>query len=146
MQQGDVLLQQIDDGGEITVSGGLVEMSGGLETSAYLSLFGGNELDDGRADNSQTYWGNLSENIESRKYISETGHLLLSLESTVANLRRLEDAARRDLAWLLTEKVASSITVVAFMPGLNRVGLEITIIADGEESTFRFVENWKASI
>ncbi len=144
-QQGDVTLFQTDDDGEITVTGGLVEMSGGLETSAYLSLFGGNEDDDGRAENSANWWANIDEGETARQYRSETQNLLQSLPAIPANLRRIEDAAGRDLAWFLEENVASSVTVAASMPGLNRVRIVIDIEANGEESQFEFTENWKAT-
>lgn len=144
-QQGDVLLFQTTDNGEINVSGGIVEMSGGLETAAYLSLFGGNEDDDGRDESSATWWANLNETGDSRQYRSETQNLLQAIPSVPANLRRIEDAARRDLAWFLSDNIVSKITVTASMPGLNKVRIIIDIEAVGEESQFDFVENWKAS-
>lgn len=143
-QQGDVLLFQTTNNGDIKVSGGIVEMSGGLETAAYLSLFGGNEDDDGREDSTAAWWANLNETGDSRRYRSETQNLLQSIPSIPANLRRIEDAARRDLAWFLTDNVASKITVTASMPGLNKIRIVIDIEAVGEESQFDFVENWRA--
>ncbi|MAL49654.1 MAG: hypothetical protein CMH18_07840 [Methylophaga sp.] len=143
-QQGDVKLFQTDDGGNIIVEDGLVAMAGGLETAAYLSLFGGNEDDDGRSDNSLTWWGNLDENDPARQYRSETQHLLQALPLTTGNLRRIEDAALRDLTWLIGQNIASSVSVSATIPGLNRVKLTVDIEARGEESRFEFVENWKA--
>jgi phage gp46-like protein len=145
-QQGDVLLFQTDDGGEIIVEGGITTMTGGIETSAYLSLFGGNEDDDGRDENPHNWWANISEPDPTKEYRSETQHLLQALAATSGNLRRIEDAAKRDLEWFLTEKVASSVDVVASIPGLNRIKLTVTIEAIGDESTFEFVENWKASV
>lgn len=144
-QQGDVKLLQTADEGEINVENGIVEMSAGLGTAAYLSLFGGNEDDDGRADNPANWWGNLDEIDPVRQYRSETQHLLQALPATTGNLRRIEDAASRDLAWLVQNKAASSLTVAARMPGLNKIKLTINIEAVGEESSFEFVENWKAS-
>jgi len=143
-QQGDVSLFQTNDDGNITVEGGIVTMSGGLETSAYLSLFGGNEDDDGRADNRANWWGNIDEVDPSREYHSETQNLLQALPATSGNLRRIEDAANRDLSWFITNKVASSVTVTASIPGINKIKLTIDIEAQGEESSFEFVENWKA--
>lgn len=143
-QQGDVSLFQTNDEGNITVEGGIVTMGGGLETSAYLSLFGGDEDDDGRVDNPANWWGNIDETDPSKEYHSETQNLLQGLPATTGNLRRIEDAANRDLAWFITNKVASSVTVVASMPGINKIKLTIDIEALGEESSFEFVENWKA--
>lgn len=144
MQEGDVKLFQTDDDGNITVENGLVEMSGGLETSAYLSLFGGNEDDDGRADNQANWWANLDEVDPTRQYHSETQNLLQALAATTGNLRRIEDAAGRDLAWFVDSGVASSVSVSASIPGINRIKLTIDIEAVGQGSSFEFVENWKA--
>lgn len=143
-QQGDVSLFQTDDGGDITVEGGIVEVGGGLETAAYLSLFGGNEDDDGLAGNPANWWGNIDEVDPAREYHSETQRLLQSLPATSGNLRRVEGAANRDQDWFITSKVASSIAVSASIPGINRIKLTIEIEAQGEEYIFEFVENWKA--
>jgi phage gp46-like protein len=145
-QQGDVKLFQTDNDGEINVRDGLVQMGGGLETAAYLSLFGGNEDDDGLAENTKTWWGNLDEIDPARQYRSETQNLLRAIPATSGNLRRIEDAAGRDLAWFITERVASSISVSASIPGVNRIKLTVDIEADGDESRFEFVENWKANV
>lgn len=142
----DVLLYQTDDGGEMDTVGGVVTLSPGLETAAYLSLFGGNEADDGRKDSASQYWGNLGETDPARQYRSETQHLLRALPATSGNLKRVEDAANRDLAWFLSERVASSVAVSVALVGLNRVSFTITIEAVGTESRFEFVENWKASV
>lgn len=144
-QQGDVTLFQTTDDGEIIVVNGLVSMSSGLETAAYLSLFGGNEDDDGRATNPLNWWGNIGENQPVMQYHSETQFLLTGLPATTGNLRRIEDAVTRDLAWFLNEKVASSVIVVVTMPEVNRVKIAVAIEANGLESDFEFVENWKAA-
>ncbi len=143
-QQGDVSLFQTDDEGEIIVEGGIVTMSGGLETSAYLSLFGGDEDDDGRADSPTNWWANIDEVDPSREYHSETQNLLQAIPATTGNLRRIEDAANRDLSWLITNKVASTVNAAASIPGINKIKLTIDVEARGEESSFEFVENWKA--
>lgn len=144
-QQGDVLLYQTVDGGEINADDGIIEMSGGLETAAYLSLFGGNEDDDGQQDNPHNWWGNIDETEPEKHYRSETQNLLQALPATSNNLKRIEDAARRDLAWVLTSGAASEITAVAAIPAVNALQLTVTIQAVGQESTFIFSENWKAA-
>jgi phage gp46-like protein len=144
-QQGDVLLEQTNDDGEITVENGLVQMTGKFETAAYLSLFGGNEDDDGRPDNEKTFWGNLSEINPSFKLVSETQHLLQSIPATSSNLKRIEDAVKRDLQWFLNEKIASSVDVTVTIPALNRIKIVININAIGKESQFEFVENWRSN-
>lgn len=144
-QQGDVLLFQTDDDGDIIALNGLVAMSGGLETAAYLSLFGGNEDDDGRDKNPSSWWGNISETDPAKQYRSETQNLMQSLPATAANLRQVEDAAKRDLAWFVEKGVASEVTAIATIPALNRVKVAVGIIARGEESSFEFIQNWKAA-
>lgn len=137
-QQGDVKLFQTNDDGDILVEGGFVAMDGGLNTAAFLSLFGGNE--DG-----STWWGNLTETQPERQYTSETQTLLRALPAIPDNLRRLELAAGRDLAWMISAGVARSVSVVATMPGINRVKLTIDI-STGETGaeTLEYIENWKA--
>jgi len=135
----DVLLYQTDDDGEISISGGVVELSPGLETSVYLSLFGGNEDDAGGDDQSQGWWGNDG---EVQQYRSRTQNLLRSIPPIPANLRRIEDAAKSDLSWMLSEGVASDVGVSASMPGLNRVSIVVTINGDQQ---LTYSENWRAS-
>ena len=104
-------------------------MSDGLETAAYLSLFGGNEDDSGdTASERLQWWGNFAEQEPRRAYRSETQHLIRALPAVPSNLRRIEQAAARDLAWLLAAGVAKSITAAASIPALNRVHLEVTIV------------------
>ena len=145
VQQGDVKLVQTDDDGEISVEDGIVEMSGGLETAAYLSMFGGNEDDDGRGDNPFNWWGNLDETETDKQFRSETQNILQGTPATTGNLLRVEDAINRDLAWFLEDNVASSVTASVSMPAVNRIKIIIDIEANGEESSFEFVENWKAT-
>lgn len=140
MQQGDVNLFQTDDDGEITVEDGIVEMSSGLGTAVYLSLFGGNEDDDGSEGNPFTWWGNHLETEPARQYRSETQHLLQAIPATSGNLGRIEEAANRDLAWMVTEGVATEIAIVVSIPRLNRVKIKIDI--DGD-NTLEFEENWR---
>lgn len=142
-QQGDVLLYQINDGGEINVVNGIIEMSGGLETALYLSLFGGNEDCSGRRTCPFTWWANRNENDPTYRYVSETQYLLKELPATTGNLGRIEEAVKRDTNWLLDKRVASSVVTTVTIPGLNKVRIKIDIEAEGLISNFDFVENWK---
>ena len=147
IQQGDVFLFQTTDDGEVNVENGIMEMRGSLETSAYLSLFGGNEDDNGQGDTSPfTWWGNLSENEPSKRQRSRTQHLLQSLPLTTANLLRVEDAVSFDLNWLKEQNIATDISIVASIPALNKLQLDISIDADGSTTEIRFIENWKRDI
>ena len=138
----DVYLFQTNDDGEICIENGFVSLTGGLDTAAYLSLFGGNEQDDGSQNTSLNYWGNILENDKAFQYRSQTQYLLRSIPSVSSNLLRIEEAVLRDLQWMLDNNVASSIEVAATIPNVNRVNIAITILAQGDESEFNFTENW----
>lgn len=143
----DVLITTVGLDGPFTlqVINGITVTTGRFETATVFSLFGGNFEDDGRPGNRQTYWGNFLETEDARKLVSRTQHILESLPATSSNLIRVEEAARLDLAWFLDLNIASSVTVVATIPALNRIKLTVTITAQGEEHQFSFVENWKAT-
>ena len=124
----DVLLRQSDDGGEITIEAGLVLMSEGLETAAYLSLFGGNEDDPADTDSSLQWWGNLLDVEPERRYRSETQFLVRSLPAVPFHLRRIEQAAARDLQWMIDAGVAQSVSIEATIPAVGRVALAVEIV------------------
>ena len=134
---------QTDDGGEIPVDGGVVEMDDGLASAVYLSLFGGNEQDDGTKDNPLQWWGNGGEQPD-RQQRSALQHLLRSLPAIPANLRRLEAAAGRDLKWMVPAGAATRVLTVVTMPGLNRIRVVVlTTGPDGTKRRLEFSENWK---
>ncbi len=143
LQQGDVRLFQTPDDGEISVIDGLVEMSGGFETMAYLCLFGGNIKDTGGDNKSKSWWGNAIEDQPERIVRSEAQYLLETLPAIPSSLIPLRDAANRDLSVFLTQKIASEVTVEVSMPGLNRVHFSVGINALGQLYQFEFTENWE---
>lgn len=140
----DVLLYQTDDDGEINIQNGVVELSGGLETSAYLSLFGGNEDDDGSDQSITQWWGNLDETLPERRYRSRTQFLLKSIPATSGNLLRIQDAVESDLAWMVEVGAASEVSASVTIPSVNRVSIVISINAFGDLNSFEFSENWGA--
>ncbi len=142
-QQGDVRHFQTVDGGEITSTNGVVEMSGGLETFFYLSLFGGNEEDPGEDDTALSWWGNLDETEPENQYRSKTQHLLQALPATSGNLKRLEDAANSDVKSAIDIGLVKSVTVTVTIPAPNRVKFTIDINGD---TTLEFEENWTAEL
>lgn len=144
-QQGDVKLFQTNNDGDISVVNGITEMSGGLETSVYLALFGGNEKDDGSNNNVFSWWGNKDEVLENQ-YHSKTQFLLKSLPITSSNLLLIEDAILLDLQYLIDLKIASTVNVEVSISKVNFVNIKIIIEANGVETEFNFTENWKSEI
>lgn len=141
----DVKIYQEPDGGNVTIENGITELDDGLASAAYLSMFGGNEDDTGAANDPNEWWGNQLEDDTARMYRGETETTLRNLPAIPASLRKVEEAMRRDLAWFLSSNIASSVTAEASIPGVDRVRLVVTIKAEGNESQFEYVENWKAT-
>lgn len=143
-QQGDVLLQQTLDGGDITVENGVVKMTGKFDTAVYLSTHGGNEDDPGDSDTTQMWWGNIDETVSERQYRSKTQHLLRTLPAISSNIPVIQDAVKDDLQWFLDAKIASDIRVDVTLPRRNTVQITGYIEAQGEQTAFNFTENWEA--
>jgi len=134
----DVLLRHTNDGGSITILGGLCQMSEGLETASYLSMFGGNEQDEGDADTTLQWWGNIDEPDAARTYRGETQNLIKSLAAIPANLLRIEEAAERDHAWMIEAGIATAVAASARIPALNQVAVDVEITTLAEVVQFSF--------
>jgi len=115
-QEGNVRIFQLDDGGDVSLTARLFDMDSGLDSAAYLSLFGG-PVD---------WWGNIGA-VPELQYRGEFAKLLEEVPATTGNLRRLEDAALRDLKWFKDTGLATEVAVAATMPALNRVTLTVQI-------------------
>jgi len=139
----DVLITQTPDGGEISFVNGSPVLTDGFENAVYLSLFGGNQDDgDGQEDAAIQWWGNLSEADPAKQYRSELQKLLRSIPAIPANLLRLQEAAERDLQWMLDAKNATLVVASASMPARNAVTLELDLEIDGKKYTPTFRERW----
>lgn len=135
----DVALHNTADGGEITISSGDVLVDDGLATAVYLSLWGGNDDDNGtEATKHLQWWGNLDEPVAARRYRSETQALLESSPITTAKLRALQEAAGRDLAWM-KEDLADEIEVTTTIPAVDKVQLTVKVFVGENEFTFPFI-------
>jgi phage gp46-like protein len=138
----DVLLTQSDDEGEIEFVAGAPTMADGLETAAYLSMFGGNERDSGLTDGEALqWWANVEDPVTTRHQRSQTQHLLATIPATPANLRRIEDAAQADLAWVVDE-LAAEIAIEATMPDIDSVAIAIEIAIGNTTYQFNFASSW----
>lgn len=135
--QGDVLLFQTPDDGEMAIAGGEVEMGGGLRTAVYVSLFGGNEDDSGADKGPYSWWGNIDTELYIR---SETQYLLDTLHVTANNLKRIEAAVARDCAWLISSGVAQEVAARAIIPEYNAI--KITLTVDG--IAYEYTHEWSA--
>lgn len=121
----DILMCQTPDDGEIEIVLGIVTRTSTPETAVYLSLFGGDD-----------FWGNLDETESDKQYTAETGRLLDEIPPSPNNLKRIQSAVVRDLAWL--EAVTD---VEVFIPRLGHVTIVVNL-SPGDSITF--AENWSA--
>lgn len=144
-QEGDVLLFQTNDDGEISIVDGVVEMTAGFETAVYLSLFGGNSDDDGLPGNKNNWWGNLGENDPAKQYRSKTQYLLDNIAPNSANIVRIKDAANNDLGWMKSQKIATAIEVLVSIPKKNYVRIDVVIEGDGRKVPIKFLRNWQVA-
>lgn len=146
--QGDVLLRSTNDGGDLIIENNFIKMTGGFETAAYLSLFGGNIGDDGtQATKKKEWWGNqLNENEPERKLVSRTQNIMLSYPATPGHLNRIIQAANDDLAWFTGQGISDTINIEGRIPEPDRLELTGQILKNGELlGEFKFLENWKAA-
>lgn len=138
----DVHLFNEADGGNVQFINGKIVTSDGLASAAYISMFGGNELDSGsEADDAKQWWGNFTEEVEERKQRSETQHLMFEQPAIPANLRLLEEAAQRDCAWMLND-FATEVSALARLIAVNRVTLELSVLVGDSRYEFAFEESW----
>lgn len=115
---GDSLITDLGDGGDLTVQGGQPKMSSGLENAAYLSLF----VD---AD----WWGNDVDPTNpgatgSRQFIEVTRRAKLTPDL----LKDAKSAAEADLAWMVSDGVAKSVTAECSIVAVGVMGIELTIV------------------
>lgn len=141
---GDVEIFHTLDGGEISVKNGAFVTGPGLGSMAYLCLFGGNEDDDGSADNRLQWWGNFAEPDRARHYRSETQNLMTAMPLTTGNLKRLAEAAKRDTAVMVSSGVVSEVNVELSIPEVNVVQFVLNFGENSESVTFN--QTWAASL
>ena len=143
LYQGDALFGPCPDGGNINfAAGGTVVRSGGLQGASYISMMGGNHLDDGTPDSKLQWWGNHLEEDPDRHIRGRTGTLIAGLPLSSENLNLIEEAAVEDHEWMISSGVATSVAVVASIVAARRVKIDVTIEANNVSESFFFQENW----
>lgn len=146
-QEGDVFLYASDNDGDVTIEGGLSEMTSNFDTMVYLVLHGGNVDDPGGDDKSRQFWGNFSEPDADKHYRGEYQYMIDGLAASSGNLRLVEAAAQRDFERaFVTTKIADSVEVTATIPRPNAITLTIAIEANGQRSEYKYTENWESSV
>jgi hypothetical protein len=143
--EGDVLMRHTDDGGEIECVGGIITLSDGLETSAYLSVLGGNEDDNGiDADNPEQFWANFEEPVVERRQRSRTQYVLIALPCLPSNMPLVEEAVMADLAWM-GPALQATVAVEATIPAVDTVNIHVEITIGNVTYPFDFKSPWGRS-
>ena len=142
----DVRLFQGADGGDIELTAAGVTLEDGLASACYMSLFGGNAEDDGSTATAHLqWWGNALEAAGSpRRYRSQTAAVIEGLPLTSSNVRRLQDAAENDLAWMVAEGVASAVEVAVSVRGTSSVQIDVEVTVSTMVYAFTFTREWDA--
>lgn len=133
-QIGDILIYGSTEGAEINEIGGYIEMTTGLETAVILSLFGGNDLDDGsESTDALQWWGNDGEPTE-RHLRSEFSAAINGGPVNSASIVTIRDAAQRDLDRdLVATGRSKSVTVKARLDSPKRLQLQIQVLTWADE-------------
>lgn len=144
--QGDVLLYDTDDGGDIDIINGLVMPDRGFGTAMYLSIMGGNIDDGGKVDNAKTWWGNrINGTKEHEKIVSRFQSIIKTLPLTTKNLAAAEDAIMEDLDWMKREEIIDEIKVNLKAVSNHRVEIEIVLTKNGNlVEKGNYSANWEA--
>jgi phage gp46-like protein len=144
--EGDLLLEDTPDGGDIRIEDGLFVSDRSFHTSVYLSLFGGNKEDNGKVRNRKTWWGNTLRGVsENQKLASRFQALIHGLPMTTKNILDAEEAVRLDLKWMVDDGIADEIIVDGRAVSHSRFQLKVQINAKGKsifEHTYALF--WKA--
>lgn len=130
---GDVALFLTEDGGQLRYSGGQPKMDpGGLETAVTISLF-----------TDRGWCGNfLDQNIG-----SDFERTITAVPITAQTLRDINEAGQDALQWMLTDRIATTVTVNATSPTLNRIDVDIEIIRiEGVTVNIYYQLNWIAGV
>ncbi len=132
----DVYLFQTPEDGEIEMADGDLVLTEGLETASYLSLFGGNDEDNGsNLTERKQFWGNMVESDPIRRERSETSTLLDTLPPKASNLNLIARAAERDLAWLESTGRVTELAAACSIPALNLIRLRVSGVVNGIPKT-----------
>jgi phage gp46-like protein len=146
--EGDLLLFETLDGGEIQIENDLFINDRSFNTAVYLSLFGGNKDDGGKVKNNKTWWGNTLDGItENEKLVSRFQNIIYGLPMTTKNIQEAENAALLDLKWTVDEGIADKISALGQASAHNRFYLRIELQAHGKsiyENAFSLF--WKVGV
>lgn len=147
--QGDVLLYDTDDGGEIQLTDdNLISDDTGFDTFIYLCLFGGNEDDNGTESTSKKeWWGNKLEDDPKYKLTSRIQNIIKGYPANPSNLNKVQGAAKQDLQICIDLKIVDILNITTTIPDKNKLNIEIEGIKDRRKIIdTKYEENWLSKL
>lgn len=128
----DLYLSPTDDGGDLVITNGKPEMTGGLDNAVYTSLF------------TRAWWGN-SVSTTSQQYDSDIPRIMD--EETLNNTTRnaVIKEAERVLQWMVTDGIAERVEARAEIKDRSTLYLAVTIYEPFHDAgtTFAYQANWE---
>ncbi|MGL4982540.1 MAG: hypothetical protein ACRC4W_06795 [Treponemataceae bacterium] len=123
---GDLTLFIKDDSFDLLEENGLFIPDINLETAIALSLFGGN-------DSFDQFWANSIVGINIKeKHNSAFNKIVKGMPLSLQNILLAEQQAKKDLSWLISENLATEITINMAQVESKKCKLDINIISDNE--------------
>jgi phage gp46-like protein len=131
LRQGDILIYNTLDGGEISVKNGEPVMDGGMESAVYLSLF---------EHDGTSHWMNEYNDLPlGGKFIK----FIQGKPKNVSNILKAEDLAKQDLQWMLNDGIAQKINTSIVSTTRNGILLTVEILANHDIISLNEYEiNW----
>ena len=134
-QEGDVLIFQGVDNGDIESIGGIITMTAGLESMYYLILCGGNQDDHNTPDTKHLEWCGNEDEAEENQYRGRVQAMLNGITITSGTMQDLKDAAIEDLSVGFGDLI-TALDCKVYALSTNRVKIEtILILANGVSET-----------
>ncbi len=131
---GDILIQQLDDGTfDIKFENGQPDMTNGLETMSIMAVFG------------EDWWGNGLIINESEKMTSEFPEVIRRNVVTDKTKNDGTKAIEKATAFMVTEKIAKSVTVTGEIFSVFGIQWLIEIESITNETAKYFI-NWERGI
>jgi phage gp46-like protein len=128
--EGDLLLLDTPDGGDIVIENGLLQPDRGFATAVYISLFGGNKEESGKVKTNKTWWGNTLEGTEAEKIVSRFQHIITAMPLSIKNIKAAEEAAKLDLKWIVGLGIADKIEADGRTGEKGFFSITVTILKD----------------
>lgn len=129
----DLYLNPTADGGELIIENGKPQMTSGLETAVYLSLF------------TRSWWGNAF-GTTSEKHTSKIPEIMESQLLNIQTKLDIIEEAKSVLKWMLDDGLADEITVTAEInkPGVLYLAVKLSQPEEKDNETFKYALNWSA--